>query len=89
MSAKDEKRNGSEGAKADARALHIKLDGRILEALKRESEARGGHQERRITEEALTAYLGLKALPQTYGFAGLSETANRPGNSYKYSRFIE
>jgi hypothetical protein len=87
MSAKDGKRNGSERAKADGQALHIKLDRRILAALKRESEARGGHQEQRITEEALTAYLGLRVLSQTNGFAGLPEA--RPSSSYKYSRIVE
>jgi hypothetical protein len=89
MSAKDEKRNGSERAKIDAQALHIKIDRRILAALKQESKARGGHQERRITEEALTAYLGLKVLLQTNGFAGLPETAIRTTNSYKHSRIVE
>jgi len=89
MSAKDGKRNGSERARKDAQGLHIKLDRRILAALKRESAARGGHQERRITEEALTAYLGLKVLSQTNGFAGLPLTATRPTNGYKYSRIVE
>jgi hypothetical protein len=89
MSAKDGKRNGSARAKTDAKALHIKLDRRILAALKRESEARGGHQERRITEEALTAYLGLKMLSQPNGFAGLPLTATRASNGYKYSRIVE
>jgi len=89
MSAKDGKRNGSERAKTDAQALRIKLDRRILAALKRESKARGGHQERRITEEALTAYLGLKAESQANGFAGLPETAIWTTNSYKYSRIVE
>ena len=89
MSAKDGKQNGSERAKKDAQALRIKLDRRILAALKRESKARGGHQERRITEEALTAYLGLKVLSQTNGFAGLPLTATRPSNGYKYSRIVE
>jgi hypothetical protein len=89
MSAKDGKRNGSERTKTEAQALHIKLDGRILAALKRESEARGGDQERRITEEALTAYLGLKVLSQTNGFAGLPQTATRVSNGYKYSRIVE
>jgi len=86
MSAKDGKRNGSERAKTDAQALRIKLDRRILAALKRESEARGGHQERRITEEALTAYLGLRVLSQAIGFAGSPETRT---SSYKYSRIVE
>jgi hypothetical protein len=89
MSAKDGKRNGSERAKTDAQALRIKLDRRILAALKRESKARGGHQERRITEEALTAYLGLKVLSQTNGFAGFPGTATPTTNSYKYSRIVE
>jgi hypothetical protein len=89
MSAKDGKRNGFERAKTGAQALHIKLDRRILAALKRESEARGGHQERRITEEALTAYLGLKVLWQTNGFGGLPQIATRASNGYKYSRIIE
>jgi hypothetical protein len=89
MSAKHGKRNGSERTKADTQALHIKLDRRILAALKRESEARGGRQERRITEEALTVYLGLKVLSQTNGFAGLPRIATRASNGYKYSRIVE
>jgi hypothetical protein len=89
MSPKDGKRNGSERTKTDAQALHIKLDRRILAALKRESEARGGHQERRITEEALIAYLGRKVLSQTNGFAGLPQIATRVSNGYKYSRIVE
>jgi hypothetical protein len=89
MSAKHGKRNGSERTKTDTQALHIKLDRRILAALKRESEARGGHQERRITEEALTAYLGLKVLSQTNGFAGLPQIATRASYGYKYSRIVE
>jgi hypothetical protein len=89
MSAKHGKRNGSERTKADTQALHIKLDRRILAALKRESEARGGRQERRITEEALTVYLGLKVLSQTNGFAGLPQIATRASYGYKYSRIVE
>jgi hypothetical protein len=89
MSAKDEKRNGYERPRTKAEALNLKLDRRILAALRRESAARGGHQEERITEEALIAYLGLKALSQTNGFAAFPETAARTTSSYKYSRIVE
>lgn len=89
MSSKGGKRNGSEQAKENLQGLHVKLDRRILAALKRESEARGGRQEQRITEEALTVYLGLKVLPQTNGFTGSPEIAARRGNTYKYSRIVE
>jgi len=42
-----------------------------------------------VTEEALIAYLGLKAQSQANGFAGLPETAIWTTNSYKYSRIVE
>jgi hypothetical protein len=81
-----EKRNRSEREKQN---LRVKLDRRVVEALKRESEARGGRQEHRITEEALTVYLGLKFLLQKHGFAGLPEPATRVDNHYRYSRIVE
>jgi hypothetical protein len=81
-----QKRNGSERGRQD---LRVKLDRRVLEALKRESEARGGRQEHRITEEALTVYLGLKVLLQKHGFAGLPEPATRADNHYRSSRIVE
>jgi len=83
---KGEKQSKSERGRQD---LRIKLDRRIVEALKRESEARGGRQEHRITEEALTVYLDLKVLLQKHGFAGLPEPATRAGSHYKYSRIVE
>jgi hypothetical protein len=83
---KGPKQNESERGRQD---LRIRLDRRIVEALKRESEARGGRQEHRITEEALTVYLGLKALLQKHGFAGLPESATRVGSHQKYSRIVE
>jgi hypothetical protein len=89
MRSKDGKRNQSGRRKANFQGLHVKLDRRVIDALKRESEARGGRQEHRITEEALTIYLGLKALLQSNGFAGLPEVAVRAGNNYKCSRVVE
>jgi hypothetical protein len=89
MRSKGGNQNESGQAKTSFRGLHVKLNRRIFAALKRESEARGGRQEQRITEEALTVYLGLKVLLQTNGFAELPLTANGIGNSYKYSRIVE
>jgi hypothetical protein len=60
MPSKSERKNGSE--RSQEKSLHVKLDKRILAALKKESEARGGRQEHRITEEALALYLGLKTI---------------------------
>ena len=60
-----------------------------MEALNRESEARGGRQEHRITEEALTLYLGLKALLRSTNFPALPHLAEDAGSSKKYSRIVE
>jgi hypothetical protein len=87
MPSKGEKKNGSE--RSQENSLHVKLDKRILAALKQESEARGGRQEHRITEEALTLYLGLKTiLGQTY-VPGSIKTAINSRDSRKYSRIVE
>lgn len=87
MPSKSERKNGSE--RSQEKSLHVKLDKRILAALKQESEARGGRQEHRITEEALALYLGLKAiLGQSY-FPGLLQAATNTGDSRRYSRIVE
>ena len=89
MRSKGGKRNESGQAKANSEGLHVKLDRRIIDALRRESEARGGRQEHQITEEALAVYLSLRASSQNKGFAALSEMAVRAGNIYKYTRIVE
>jgi hypothetical protein len=87
MPSKPEKKNASDRSRD--KSLHVKLDKRILAALKQESDARGGQQEHRITEEALTLYLGLKTiLAQNYA-PGLIKTGINPGDSRMYSRIVE
>jgi hypothetical protein len=87
MPSKDEKKNGSE--RSQEKSLHVKLDKRILAALKQESEARGGRQEHRITEEALALYLGPKTILGQNYFPDLIKTAINSGDSRKYSRIVE
>jgi hypothetical protein len=87
MPSKGEKKNGSE--RSQENSLHVKLDKRILAALKQESEARGGRQEHRITEEALTLYLGLKTILGQSNVPGLIKTAINSRDSRKYSRIVE
>jgi hypothetical protein len=87
MPSKGEKKNGSD--RSQDKSLRVKLDKRILAALKQESDARGGQQEHRITEEALTLYLGLKTiLAQNYA-PDLIKTAINTIDSRKYSRIVE
>jgi hypothetical protein len=69
--------------KAGFQWLHVKLDKRIHEALKRESEARGGSQERRIREEALAIYFGLKKSKDrgiAFPFIGSKTEGRDPAN---------
>lgn len=72
--------------------IHVKLEKRIVAALKRENQARGGRQKRQIIEEALTCYLRLKISPATNGNRAL-EVQLRPNgyNNYcrNYSRIVE
>jgi hypothetical protein len=89
MSSKGGKQNASNQTN-QSQGLHIdELDPRILAALQRESDARGGRQERRILEEALTVYLGLKALLQANGLAGLAEAMSSAKGYPRYSRIVE
>jgi hypothetical protein len=91
MAFKGEKQNASNQTN-QSQGLHIdELDPRILAALQRESDARGGRQERRILEEALTVYLGLKALSllQANGLAGLAEAMSSAKGYPRYSRIVE
>jgi len=82
--------NNSRQMKAGFQWLHVKLDKRIHEALKRESEARGGSQERRITEEALAIYFGLKRSAQATGAPGpLTMLGYLRGDSQARSRIVE
>ena len=87
MPSKATKVKGSD--RAEDESFHIKLDKRILSALKRESAARGGGQERRITEEALILHLGLRSVLRGTGFAGMSGNARDAGHVRKYSRIVE
>jgi hypothetical protein len=86
---KDGKWNNSRQTKGGFQWLHVKLDKRVLEALKRESEARGGSQERRITEEALGIYFGLRGSAQANGAPGPLPMAGYPRGSQVRSRIIE
>jgi len=88
MSSKGGKRNAS-SQRNQSQGLHIELDPRILAALQRESDARGGRQERRILEEALTVYLGLKVLLQANGLASLAEAVSSVKGYPRYSRMVE
>jgi hypothetical protein len=81
--------NNSRQMKADFQWLHVKLDKRIHEALKRESEARGGSQERRITEEALAIYFGLKRSAQANGAPGPITMLGYLRDSQARSRIVE
>ena len=74
---------------SEEKILQIKLDKRVLAALRRESEARGGQQEHRITEEALVVYLGLQTLLRSVNLAGLSKIAINTGKARTYSRVVE
>jgi hypothetical protein len=87
MPSKDQKLNESE--RPQEQSLHIKLDKRILAALKRESKARGGQQEHRITEEALALYFGLKSVLGRTGLTGSSGSGGNAGSLRKYSRIVE
>ena len=87
MPSKSEGKNGSE--RSQEKSLHVKLDKRILAALKKESEARGGRQEHRITEEALALYLGLKTILGQNYFPGLLQAAINTGDRRRYSRIVE
>ena len=87
MPSKATKVKGSD--RAEDESFHIKLDKRILSALKRESAARGGGQERRIMEEALILHLGLRSVLRGIGFAGMSGNARDAGQVTKYSRIVE
>ncbi|HTD16579.1 MAG TPA: hypothetical protein VK673_15455 [Chthoniobacterales bacterium] len=87
MPSKASKLKGSE--RAEDESFHIKLDKRILTALKRESAARGGGQERRITEEALILHLGLRSVLRGTGFTGISGSATEARHVRKYSRIVE
>ena len=87
MPSKSERKNGSE--RSQEKSLHVKLDERILAALKQESEARGGRQEHRITEEALALYLGLKAILGQNYFPGWVQAAINTGDNRRYSRIVE
>jgi hypothetical protein len=81
--------NSSGQMKAGFQWLHVKLDKRILAALKRESEARGGSQERRITEEALAIYFGLKGSAQTNGAPGPLTRFGHMRDNQARSRIVE
>jgi hypothetical protein len=81
--------NNSRQSKARFRWLHVKLDKRVLEALKRESNARGGSQERRITEEALVIYFGLRGSARTNGTQGALPMAEYLRDSLVPSRIVE
>jgi hypothetical protein len=81
--------NNSRRSKAGLQWLHVKLDKRVLEALKRESNARGGSQERRITEEALVIYFGLRGSTQTNGTPGSLPMAEYLRDSQVPSRIVE
>ena len=81
--------NNSEEVKANFQWLHVKVDKRILAELKRESEARGGSQERRITEEALAIYFRLKGLVRRNGVSGPLTVAGYMRDSQKRSRIVE
>ncbi|HYZ71445.1 MAG TPA: hypothetical protein VE641_00090 [Chthoniobacterales bacterium] len=70
-------------------SFHIKLDKRILAALKRESAARGGGQERRITEEALIYHLGLASLLRGTGFIDFFRGAMDARPLRNSSRIVE
>jgi hypothetical protein len=87
MASKDEKLNRSE--RSGKQSLHLKLDQHILAALKRESEARGGRQERRIAEEALILYFGLKSLLRGNGFPVLPQIVVDAEISRIHSRIVE
>jgi hypothetical protein len=87
MPSKAPKLKGPE--RAEDESFHIKLDKRILNALKRESAARGGGQERRITEEALILHLGLRSALRATGLTGISGSAPDPRHLRKYSRIVE
>ena len=72
--------------------IHVKLEKRIVAALKRENQARGGRQQRQIIEEALTCYLGLKISLATNGNRALEGQPRPHGyNNYcrNYSRIVE
>jgi hypothetical protein len=86
---KGEKWNDSRQTKAGFQWLHVKLDKRIHEALKRESEAQGGSQERRITEEALAIYFGLKRSAQATGAPGPLTMLGYLRDSQARSRIVE
>ena len=81
--------SNSEGGKANFQWLHVKLDKRILAALKRESEARGGSQEPRITEEALAIYFRLKGVAQPNEVSGPLTMNGCVRGSQKRSRIVE
>jgi hypothetical protein len=81
--------NNSRQTKAGFDWLHVKLDRRLLDALKRESEARGGSQERRITEEALAIYFGLRGSAQANGTPSPIAMAGYMRGSQARSRIVE
>ena len=87
MPTRGDKHNGAAEIVSDLQPVQIKLDPRIVEALKQESDARGGHQERRILEEALSFYLGLTKAGQTKANEGVSKGA--VSFAPKYSRIVE
>jgi hypothetical protein len=86
---KNGKWNSSAQEKTGFQWLHVKLDKRILAALKRESEARGGSQEPRITEEALAIYFRLKGVAQTNRDPGPLTVAGCAQHRQKSSRIVE
>jgi hypothetical protein len=86
---KNGKHNSSDQLKSGFQWLHVKLNRRIVAALKRESEARGGSQEPRITEEALAIYFRLKGVAQMNGDPGPMTTAGYLRSSQKSSRIVE
>jgi hypothetical protein len=88
-SSKGEKWNNSRQTKGGFQWLHVKLDKQLLDALKRESEARGGSQERRITEEALAVYFGLRGSAQANGIPCPPPMAGYVRGSQARSRIIE
>jgi hypothetical protein len=81
--------NDSRQTKGGFQWLHVRLDKRLLDALKRESEARGGSQERRITEEALAVYFGLRGSAQANGTPCPLPMSGSMSGSQALSRIVE